>query len=655
MNNLETCWYNKNIFSYNGVNPPVNLSVLLTTNTQDFQSFSPMTLDLCISPKGSKSKMYKLDFFSSYDLLQTIIRVKNSGNPFENKSIFSKRYNKNKNLEFKYGLDANNEKVITIIIRCGELDFNDITIPSSVFNSFCNLVKDFNVNYIKISNDISNNFLQIESLKELKMNNNLLKTLPSKLIEINYDQYVNNKLENNEPSNSNNSKEISQLDSNSLLSSKNLEDFDKFIGGNEVKNIEISEVTQLSKEIPKENTPKEINVNFDSDFINKVLNQNITNFENLMISIYQDTDPLQDLLSKLKDKMNLPPDFHFLSDIDQDDFKSIKYLSNVLLKTNLKNYLIKNIDFPNTSPIIKFKSSCHLSQSIKLAYDLLLIVVYVKMVNSKLSTKIHDIHDNKKILYIVSRLILDPLIFSFLTNNIEDIKNEVMLRFKSYEEKGFFKDYEDILDENNLEKIEYNKFEEILEKIINVNKKSQYIQKLHNNNFAAGKLKLPSKNSLNVEQITNEVIELEVACNLNPEKKLKEIVKNIGIDISEEIIKIFEESNKPKRHTINHGTNLLRYMNFNKSDISEKYKDDILKYVTSLNLNNFDYDKFPLEELNESIVKGIYIWNESDNKEEKYTKFFSECENALNKDMIISKVRTVANVPIEDDIPWFTD
>jgi hypothetical protein len=68
----------------------------------------------------------------------------------------------------------------------------------------------------------------------------------------------------------------------------------------------------------------------------------------------------------------------------------------------------------------------------------------------------------------------------------------------------------------------------------------------------------------------------------------------------------------------------------------------------------FDYDKYPLEDLGESIVRGIYNWNEKNDKE-KYTDYFSRCENGLSKDLIISKVRTIKessnNSSGEED--WF--
>jgi len=334
--------------SYYQTDPPAHLSVTITTSTQDFQNFYPITFDLNISPKNSKSKIYKIDYINSSDMLQTILRVRSSGDPFVNKCNFSKRYNKDKNLEVKFEIDSNKEEVVTLTIRCSELDFNSIIIPKGVFYSICNLIKDFNVNYTRFSNDIINNFLQIESLKELKNNSNLLKSLPSKLIEFNFNDYVSKKTGDNKEISetvvkSNNSTEFSQLDSNSLLSSKNLDDFDKFIGGNEITNIEVTEVTQIKKDIPKDNTPQEVIVKFNSEFINKVLNNDILNFENLMYSVYQDPNPLQDILIKLKDNMNLTERFHFLSDIKEQDLKSIYYISNVMLKTNLKKNINQKI------------------------------------------------------------------------------------------------------------------------------------------------------------------------------------------------------------------------------------------------------------------------------------------------------------------------
>jgi len=280
-----------------------------------------------------------------------------------------------------------------------------------------------------------------------------------------------------------------------------------------------------------------------------------------------------------------------------------------------------------------------------------MLVVYIKIVYSKLSPKIIDIYDNKKLLYVASRLLLDPLVFSFLSEDEYIIENEVMLRFEYYNNNEFFKEYQTLLSNCDLKSVNVDEFKDILKKIIDIGKKSPVIEKIHNSNFEAGKLKIPSVNTLKLEQIINEVIELEVSIKLNPKEKIDDLIKNNEMNISEDVVKLFK-NNKPQRQLKDYGTNLVRFMNFNKSEILDKYKDEFLDYVKSLKLNNFDYEKYSLEEMSENIIRGIYVWNESESKEDKYTKFFAECENTLNKDMIISKIKSTKELPIED-MPWF--
>ena len=133
-----------------------------------------------------------------------------------------------------------------------------------------------------------------------------------------------------------------------------------------------------------------------------------------------------------------------------------------------------------------------------------------------------------------------------------------------------------------------------------------------------------------------------------------------------EIKKLFEDNKKvdekkntqtKRKHEIKFNSIIHRFVSeidF-KKQIPERYREKFIKYISGLKEENYDYNnvEFPLNELGDDIVKGLYLWNESDNKKESYSNFRSKHEQCMDKNLIIAKIKGMEN--ISDNTGGFGD
>lgn len=160
-----------------------------------------------------------------------------------------------------------------------------------------------------------------------------------------------------------------------------------------------------------------------------------------------------------------------------------------------------------------------------------------------------------------------------------------------------------------------------------------------------GDLVLASNNLLNVEQITKEVVKLEVAEKLGADfTNLEEIGRYVDLGtVSKDIVKIFSG---PKEKLIDRKreTPITKYVKKYEEEIPESVRSGFIKHVSEISSSssNFDFKKsiFPVEQLGDHIVKGLYEYNQS-SKKEAYNNFFMRAEECmLSKDLIITKMKT---------------
>jgi hypothetical protein len=97
-------------------------------------------------------------------------------------------------------------------------------------------------------------------------------------------------------------------------------------------------------------------------------------------------------------------------------------------------------------------------------------------------------------------------------------------------------------------------------------------------------------------------------------------------------------------------TNILKACKFYDQGIpSDKY-EEFIEYTSNLENEDFDWNKFELEEFDDSIFKVIYVWNENE-KNIAYSDFMTKVENcSMDKQILLAKIRIIdtTSIPNED-------
>ncbi len=651
-------WINQELFYYYDKKYQTNsiLNIQLSGFTSDYQNFSQPSLNLSITSlaenRGRRfiildySDLFELsdsfgNLFKNYSYCEQVFE-------YQNKSEIIKvmrMYNR-KQLLFNFQRSTvTGENCVVIQIIHNESDFSRIIIPFVKFKSILALFKSFLKSYCVISQIYQQNLFNKMIADKLCGIETSITTLPSSIYEIgensnnlvNYNHVDNYNYNLNQD---NDNGHINAEDSTSSLSA----DFDKFVEEN-IDKIKIPEIE--SGKIEENNKPKE---EIKSYFIENVLNNDIKNLESMITSIYLKDNPLESFMNIVKESPHVPDNFNMLPDIEYHEYKSICYLSRIMFIKTLTNYLEKSQPIPSSIPIVKYKPSTFDEYNVHFAFDLFMINNYMKALRTKLESKIDDASKNKSLISIAIRCFTDIFSISFVDfENIKvTLKSAILSRFKYYKEKGFFKEYDSLLEEYNLEEITEREMSVLADNILDsaVNKGVD-IQYFHDELFKRGTVKLPYYNQLSLEQITKELIPNEI--NLSFGKEIKD-------DISEDVKNILFNTNQTKpasKKLLKKDTNIFRFVKSNKEDIPSNLEKEFLKHIEEMGKNNFDFDneEFKVEEFGDLIVKALYVWNKSENKDEKYTDFFYNVENTpLTKDLIIEKIRT--NIEVENDSEW---
>jgi len=434
-----------------------------------------------------------------------------------------------------------------------------------------------------------------------------------------------------------------ESDSISEEAESQISDLEEFLG-KDMGNIKLEGIDKAGEETPIQKV--------ESRFVEAILKNDISNIEPLMNSLITKPSPIEDLSKTIKEYF--PEElFEPLPGINEKDLKSAVYFAGVFFNTVLQVYMNKGTPIPSTSPVIQYDvpvTKIH-TLNMELAYDLLLIAGYIRILRSRLESKVGDASANKAILYFSMRCFTDLFVFSFLEEKRgETIKNCLISRFKYFQSQGFFKSFEETLDNYGFGPITISDIESFAEEVSKrVIGQAVNIDELHNSSFQKGVLRIPSNNNLSLEQITNEVVPFEssskAGTDLDPEK-----VKSF----SKEVIEIFEKGKQLRdRASKPSGTSLSRFANWAKEDIPEKFREDFLKYVEELGEKRFDFSKFPLEEFGEQIVKALYIWNpEKNERHRSYKDFQAEVQSwTQTKEQILTQIKT----PKEEGDGWLSE
>lgn len=614
------------------------LRVSISTNTEDYKFFNPPVFNISITNNYQKS--FNINIADAEDLLesfQTALKQMQG-----NETIVEKKYQKNMKIYFKFTVaSSNDERVVIIEIISSESDTTKVIIPlKPIFQSFLRRLRKFTENYDQLCMNLLSDAINLETVQTIQQLPSLIKGISGQIVS-------------NIPSESSIPDSPARVADTGQTAST-IEDLDKFLG-EDMSNISIPEI---DKEKASE---KPTLLEIKSKFVEKVLNNDLTNLENKLTSFAVSTIPVLELGEDLGTELGID----MFPGITDDDKKSLLYISTKIYKETSQEYTINNVSIPGGTPALKFQPIGHTDEHIELALDLFLFMGYLRTVRRRLENKIENAFDNKAILYLLIRCFMDPFCFSYIENlKKEDIISKTMNRYKFYKSQGVFDKYETLIEQNRCPEIKETDIlqfaEEASEKIIG---NTPFIDKLHEYIYTKGDTKLPAKNSFNLEQIINEFIPIEVAVKTGFDITDKEISKTFqeSNNISDEIWKYYtgnkrikNEAEPVKREVI---TPLQRWVAKYKQDIPETYRDNFIQEIKDLVYKKYDFSqtKYPLDEFDDNIVKALYVWDiETDVKmKTQFTHFAALVENEqMTKEniLIVSKNETQ-----EDTAPWDFD
>lgn len=633
----NTKWFSQTLLTfkdkYYGTDGYLRVSV--STNTEDYKFFNPPVFNISITNNYQKS--FNINIADAEDLLESFQQALKQMEG--NETIVEKKYQKNMKIYFKFTVaSSNDERVVIIEIISSESDATKVVIPlKPTFQSFLRRLRKFTENYDQLCMNLLSNSINSETVQTIQQIPSLIKGISGQIIS-------------NVPSESSIPDSPARVTDTGHTAST-IEDLDKFLG-DDMSNISIPEIDKDKA------TEKPTLLEIKSKFVEKVLNNDLTNLENKLTSFAVSTIPVLELGEDLGTELGLD----MFPGISEDDKKSLLYISTKLYKETAQEYTINNVSIPGGTPALKFKPSGNTEDHTDLALDLFLFMGYLRNVRRRLENKIENAFDNKAILYLHIRCFMDPFCFSYIEKmSKEDIVSMTMNRYKFYKSQGVFDKYDSLIDQNRCPEIKETDIlqfaEEASEKIVG---NTPLIDKLHEYLYSKGDTKLPAKNSFKLEQIINEFIPIEVAVKTGFDITDKEISSSFqeSNNISDEIWKYYTGSKRikskeePKKKVII--TPLQRWVDKYKQDIPETYRDNFVKEIKELVYEKYDFSqtKYPLEEFDDKIVKALYVWDISADKDMRtnFTHFAALVENEqMTKEniLIVSKNETQ-----EEGCPW---
>jgi hypothetical protein len=174
-------------------------------------------------------------------------------------------------------------------------------------------------------------------------------------------------------------------------------------------------------------------------------------------------------------------------------------------------------------------------------------------------------------------------------------------------------------------------------------------------------LRLTSKNTMSLEQITNEILPLEIAEKTGRDLKNDAIIEELRQkhDISDSMVKMFRTGAKrqkvKKKKDVKKTSNLERLIRTQyKDEIPEQYREDFLKYILKLGDKKFDFEKceYPIDEFGDNIVKSLYLWDPEGDPviSKNYKKFFLKVEEEImDRNLILAKIKSEETTEFSSD------
>jgi len=664
MNYKESTWINQSLYSYKdkSFNSKASIEIGMSMNTNDNISFNAPRLSIRIkSDIGKDLYNLSLSYSNIFDFLTTLEEpISNPDLSFEQNIDVNKRYNNGKNLICSFRTSQSGSHVIIISIAFSDTDSMFTIIPFEEFLCLMEVLKAFKDSYINISLDLPKRLPNQEFMNKLSSIEQSIKLIPSliqipempKLNDI-IPQFSNSKSHNETVHQSENTLDLDpKLESDEEKSSEDELPWE----GEDVINhssdfLEFAEKNEDSIEIPTMDVVNEDvsekDQEIQSDFITKVLKNDINTFASMMTTISHNSNSfILEFIDRVSSILNITKE-DLLPGLSDIDLKSLSYLSKYTFKMTYQEYIDDNIPIPISGfGLYKYEPKNISNKNIELAYDLLLLMCYIKLVRQKLEAKEDDSNSNQAVLHLSSRLITDVFAFSFIQKFDENvIKNCILTRYRQYSKNGFFDKFEEKLSTYNCTPTNEIELIDLINELKSPIDLKMPINKFHNHNFETKVVMVGPENDFDLEQISDKVPSAELRHKLG-----KDILETTQ---DEEIINFFKLGKVVKPKTTNKSkTNSILHKFVIRQDsqemIPERFRDVFTNAIAQIKDEDFDLStsEFPLSEFGDDIIKAIYLWNQSD-KNLRWTTFITgiiDDEQKLKKDIILETANGISNL-----------
>ncbi len=640
-NKDEVMWVSQTLMSYKDkkYHSDGYFELSVSSTTKDYINFSQPRLTFSIDNEN-KRRISSLSIINVLELLDSFNEVsKNISDIYNNPQSgdITKRFNKNRDLVFCYRLDQNtNEPLVKIKVSFGYSDEGIIIVPyNPEYIIIGRLMRTFYDNYDNWCLNLPTRFINGNMLAESKLQTTLIKTLPSQIVpvESSLEVFHEQTSENlpRVPAQPTEKEEAVEVE-------VSMETFSKFIDTEEDKAVIPEFKTTEPDEKPKTQEYK-------SNLIDNILEGDIKNFESLLSASISSDNPTISILKTI----NSEDEMRYLPTLSDNDKKSTFYITNYYFKIYLQNLINNGTPLPVSIPVTKYTPSQIFDENKELAYDICMINCYLKSLRGRLETTNPDCYSNGAMTYFISRCFLDIVTSSFLSGNLEIVKNSIVSRFSYYKEKGFFEYYENSLHMNNCNSISEYDIGETLEYLLDSVSTDPDINTMHNNAFENDSVYLPPKNKFTSEQILNDIVNIEVRLKFG--NKIEDLTEN------EDYIELFKPQKKKKKKTkteskplglsdkVKKETHILRWVKFKLNEVPEKIQKKFIKHITEMKEDDYIFsDKFQDNDFGENIIKGLYTWNAEAKKGITYTDFAVKIEECIDKNLIMSKLSEIRNL-----------
>jgi hypothetical protein len=590
----ESNWFSQTVQTYKDkiYGTDGYLRIAIITNSDDNKNFNPPKLNISISNNHSKS--LSLSGENSLELAMALGQaIKN----FQGEKLeIVKKFRSD--MQFVIQLFQHEGKdLVKLTLLSNSSDFTVVIVPLfPTFMFFGRIVKDFSNDFFGICQNMFYKSMDLV-FKDIVLQ------IPALLKGVG--NQIPMPMEVDEP----------DIDKENIEKTEiSINDLDNFIGGNDMSKVKVPEIdNQKIEQMESKVTFTDV----ESKFVTNILKNDLSTLENMISGLSISHKPIIDFKKRLIEDGEFSEHFDPLVGVSEEDIKSLCYISRFTFLMFQKNYVENGTLIPQSFSPLSYKAKNHTDENVELSYDLLLFTTFIRILRTKLESKILNAVENKSIFHLAFRCFIDPFIFSFISNIERDQLVSIILnRFRCYDSRGVFDKYKTScmsLGVGEINEVDIKTFIEGLAEMILGNGGIPTIDLLHKSAYESGNLRLTTKNDFNLEQITNEIIPLEVAVKLNNNEVTDELIAKLKVkeEISDEVIVFFQKKHKIEKEPVKKGSTVLKKMieKF-KDQVPEDLKDTFYEFVDEYGDKDFYFNKatLPYERFGDDIIKLLYLW-----------------------------------------------